>query len=125
MKKMATILLVEAIEPGLRFWTDVVGFDVTHRIEHEGRLGFVMLNKGDVEVHLQTRRVTAADAPELARFSGPPSCVLYFDVDDLEATIRRLEDLEVVIPKRKTFYGTTEVYVREPCGYVVGFAEVG
>lgn len=125
MKKMATILLVEAIEPGLKFWTDVVGFDLTHRIDHDGKLGFVMLNKGDIEVHLQTRAITAKDAPHLAGFKFPPACVLYFDVEDLDSLLRKLDGLEVVIPKKKTFYGTTEIYVREPCGHIVGFAQVG
>ena len=125
MKKLASILLVEEIEPGLPFWTEALGFEVTQKIDHEDKLGFVMLAKGDIEIHLQTRAITKKDAPHLADFWFPAACVLYFDVDDLDAVIKKLNGIEVVIPKRKTFYGTTEIYVREPCGHVVGFAEIG
>ena len=121
--KLATILLVEEIEPGIRFWTEALGFCMTQQIEHEGKMGFVMLTKGDIEIHLQTRAITKKDAPHLAEFSFPAACVLYFDVDDLDGLIKKFEGIEVVIPKRKTFYGTTEIYVREPCGHVVGFAK--
>lgn len=30
----------------------------------------------------------------------------------------------VVKPRHKTFYGSTELYVREPGGHVVGFAQM-
>ena len=123
MKKLATILLVEEIEPGLQFWTDALGFEVTHKIDYEDKLGFVMLNQGEIEIHLQTRAITKKDAPHLAAFQFPAACVLYFDVDNLDALIKKLVGLEVVLPKRKTFYGTTEIYVREPCGHIIGFAQ--
>jgi len=30
-----------------------------------------------------------------------------------------------VKPRHKTFYGSTEIYVREPGGHTVGFAQMG
>lgn len=36
-----------------------------------------------------------------------------------------MEGFEVVVPRRSTFYGAEEVFVREPGGNVVGFAEFG
>ena len=124
LTKLATILLVEKIEPGIKFWTEILEFKITQQIDHEGKLGFVMLSKGDIEIHLQTRSITEQHAPALSTFRYPPACVLYFDVDNLDELLERMKTVEVVIPKHKTFYGTTEVYVREPCGHVLGFAQI-
>ncbi len=41
---------------------------------------------------------------------------------DLEAAERALARAPVVKPRHQTFYGSTEFYVREPGGNVVGFA---
>jgi hypothetical protein len=34
-------------------------------------------------------------------------------------------DYELLVPRRKTFYGAEEIFVREPGGNVVGFAQFG
>ena len=43
-------------------------------------------------------------------------------VDALDEVIGALGDTEVVVPRRQTFYGMDEVFVRAPCGTLVGFA---
>jgi uncharacterized glyoxalase superfamily protein PhnB len=123
LKKMTTILLVEEIELGLDFWTQTLGFSVTFKMDHNEKLGFVILSQGNWEVMLQTRDSMGSDVPALAQFRFPPACVLYFDVEKLDDLLPKLAGLEVVVPKRKTFYGAWEVFVREPCGHVLGFAE--
>lgn len=35
----------------------------------------------------------------------------------------QLKGIEYVVPKRDTFYGMTEVIVRDPAGHVVAFAQ--
>jgi hypothetical protein len=44
-------------------------------------------------------------------------------VDDINAVERVVAGLEVVVPRRTTFYGAEEIFVRAPCGTVVGFAQ--
>ena len=44
-------------------------------------------------------------------------------IDDLDAIKPTLEAGEVVVPERKTFYGSREILVRAPCGAIVNFAE--
>jgi hypothetical protein len=43
-------------------------------------------------------------------------------IEDLDATEQALSGAPVVKARHKTFYGSTEFYVREPGGNVVGFA---
>ena len=124
MKKLTPILTVDAIEPGLGFWVDRLGFTVTAEVPAGDRLGFVMLDKEGLELMLQTRAsVEADDARLAAELSGGATC-LYLEVADLDSILERLGGVPVVVPKRTTFYGATEVFVREPGGHIVGFAEM-
>ena len=47
---------------------------------------------------------------------------LFIEVDALDPVIAALGDTEVLVPRRTTFYGMDEIFVRPACGTVVGFA---
>jgi len=123
MKKLTPVLVVERIEPCLQFWIERLGFQKTVEVPKGDRLGFVILTKGNVEVMYQSRASVAKDIPALATQSGPSSTILYIEVEKLDSVIQALKGIDLVVPKRKTFYGATEIGVREPGGTVVVFAE--
>jgi hypothetical protein len=120
LKRITPILLVDEIEPCLAFW-DALGFDKTADVPHDGRLGFVILEKSGLEIMYQTRASVAADIPALADAPGAGT-FLFLEVMDLDATIEAIEGAPVVFPRRKTFYGMEEICVREPGGNTVTFA---
>lgn len=123
MKKLTPILAVEAIEPTLPFWVDALGFEKTAEVPHDDALGFVILQKNDREVMLQTVASMKADVPAIVPPAGG-SC-LFLEVEDLAEIERAMEGFDVVVPRRSTFYGAEEIFVREPGGNVIGFAEFG
>ena len=121
MKKLTPVLVVDALEPVLSFWTDRLGFEVTVTVPHEDRLGFAILVKDQVEIMYQSRASVAADAPKVGDYvTGSP--VLFIEVEDVDSIEKKLKGVEVVVPRRQTFYGMDEIFVRAPCGTVVGFA---
>ena len=120
-KRLTPILNVEAIEPCLPFWTDRLGFVLTTEVPDGDRLGFVILQKDGVELMYQTHASLSQDVPAVAE-QGRDG-LLFIEVDDVDAVARALEGIEVVVPMRTTFYGAREIFVRAPCGTVVGFAE--
>ena len=125
MKKVTPILVVDAIEPCLGFWTERLGFTVNAQVPEGDRLGFVILQRDGVEVMYQTRSGIAADVPSVAASGAGSRTLLFIEVSDVNDVARRLEGVEVVVPMRTTFYGAREIFVRAPCGTVVGFAEFG
>lgn len=125
MKKLTPIIVVDAIEPCLPFWTERLGFTLATEVPHEDRLGFVILTHGAVEVMYQTRAGIAADVPSVAASGAGTRTLLYLEVNDVTDVARRLEGIEVAVPMRKTFYGSEEFFVRAPCGTLVGFAQFG
>jgi len=125
MKKLTPILYVDAIEPCLPFWVDRLGFVRATEVPHEGKLGFVILARGGLEVMYQTWASAAADVAGATKRTKGRSAALYIEVDNLDDVERALRGADLVHPRRKTFYGATEIFVREPGGHVVGFAQMG
>lgn len=123
MKKLTPILTVEAIEPSLPFWVDALGFTKTTEVPHEDALGFVILEKDGREVMLQTVASMKADVPAVV--PRPGGSILFLEIEDLSAIEAVVGDYELLVPRRKTFYGAEEIFVREPGGNVVGFAQFG
>lgn len=123
MKKITPILVVEAIEPTLPFWVDALGFEKTVEVPHGDALGFAILQKDGHEVMLQTAASVEDDVPAAL----PPlrGSILFIEVDDLSTWERAVEGYEIVVPRRSTFYGADEIFVREPGGNVIGFAQFG
>ena len=123
LRRSTPVLFVEAIEPSLDFWRDRLGMSVTAEVEHGDRLGFVLLSAGNTRVMLQTRASLAGDMPQLVEKDAHTSVLLYIDVDDLDATAKKLEGIPLLVPRRTTFYGAHEIGVREPGGNVVLFSQ--
>jgi uncharacterized glyoxalase superfamily protein PhnB len=113
---------VEEIEPVLPFWIDRLGFERTAEVPEGDRLGFVILQKGGVQIMYQTRGSVQGDVPALADTPMGGS-LLFIEVEDLDAVERALNGIAPIVPRRTTFYGAEEVVVREPAGNVVTFAQ--
>jgi len=123
MKKLTPNLIVAAIEDCLPFWVDRLGFEKTVEVPHGGRIGFVILKRGPVEIMLQSRPSLEDDVAPIA--TGPHRAVVYLEVDDLTPIRAALAGYPLVVPERATPYGAREIIVRDPAGHVVFFAQHG
>ena len=124
LTQLTPVLVVEAVEPCLAFWTGRFGFTAENEVPGpDGKLVFASAKKDAIEVMYQTRASVMADQPALAGEMNGRSIVLFVTVPDLDAVERALAGVPVVKARHKTFYGSQELYVREPGGHVVGFAQ--
>jgi hypothetical protein len=122
MKKLSPVIMVEAIEPCLSFW-ERLGFTKTAEVPEGDRLGFVILAKDAVEVMYQTYESVEKDAPGLVAHDRGHGAALFIEVGDIASVERAMDGIELVVPRRQTFYGMDEVGVKEPGGHVVMFAQ--
>ena len=124
LKQLTPVLIVETVEPCLKFWVDRLGFAITNQVPGpDGKLIFASVQLGPVEVMYQTRASVVDEQPGVAKDLMGHSVALFITVEDLDTVARSLDGAPVVKPRHKTFYGSTEIYVREPGGNTVGFAE--
>ncbi len=124
VKKITPVLLVTEIEPILPFWIDRLGFAKTIEVPDGDKLGFVAFQKGGLEVMYQTYASVEHDAPPpmvAAGRKGPT--YLYLEVDDLDAALARMRDINKVMPERTAFYGMREFAVQDPAGHFLTFAQ--
>ena len=122
LNKLTPVLVVDAIEPCLAFWVERLGFTKVAEVPDGDRLGFVILEKDGIEVMYQSRESVRKDIPGLADVPAGGTS-LYIDVADIAAIERAVKGLEIVVPRRKTFYGADEIGVREPGGNAVIFGQ--
>ncbi len=133
IQSVSPLITVDAIEPCLGFWTDALGFEVTVTVPEDpallgtdaaadAPLGFAMLQAGDVTVMLQSGGSLDLDLPGLSDEVVPANAMLFIKVDALDPFIPRLGGLEIVHERRTTFYDMDEIFVRSPCGTIVGLA---
>lgn len=123
------IMVVDAVEPCLAFWTERLGFETVATVPHGDAVGFAMLQRDDAVVMYQSRAsveddlVAAAPARQgLAEELAGSTSALFVKVDGLDPVLDAMAGVEIVVPRRQTFYGMDEVFVRAPCGSLVGLA---
>jgi uncharacterized glyoxalase superfamily protein PhnB len=122
--QLTPVLLVDRVEPCLAFWTERLGFTLENQVPGpDGALVFASVRHGGVEVMYQTRESVIAERPDAAAELTGHSTALFLAVDDIDAAERAMAGAPVVKARHTTFYGSTELYVREPGGNTVGFAQ--
>ncbi|MFZ0979180.1 MAG: VOC family protein [Candidatus Acidiferrales bacterium] len=122
VKKITPVLLVDEVEPCLRFWKERLGFDVAIEVPEGDKIGFVSLQKAGVELMYQTHASVEKDSSFLAQGYAKGPSFLYIEVDDVIAATK---GAAVVMPERKAFYGAREIGVKDPAGHILTFAQFG
>ncbi len=126
IKQLTPVMVVDQVEPCLAFWVERFDFAVENQVPaQDGKLIFASAAKDGVEVMYQTRASVIAERPAAAAELTGHSIALFLTVADIDATEKALAGAPVVKPRHQTFYGSTEIYVREPGGNTVGFAAFG
>lgn len=124
VKRITAVLLVKEIEPLIPFWVDRLGFAKTVEVPDGNKLGFVIFQKGSVEVMYQTYSSAEKDAPPaMSAEARKGPTYLYMEVDNLDAVVSAMKDARLVMPVRTAFYGMKEFAVQDPGGHFITFAE--
>ena len=120
-RRLTPLLPVEDLEGVIRFYTDVLGFDLTSSRQQQGELEWCRLRCGKVEVMFFSPEADG-DAP--AELPGRKSVILYLFPSDLDVLYRDLKAKGCsVSPMRATFYGLDEFDLSDPTGYTLVFAQ--
>jgi uncharacterized glyoxalase superfamily protein PhnB len=125
VKRITPVLFAEEVEPCVKFWVDRLGFQKTAEVPEGNKLGFAMLQKGNVELMYQSYASADKDASSISQLVRKGPTFLYVEVDSLDETIAAIHGAEVVMPVRTTFYGAKEISIKDPAGHFITFAQFG
>lgn len=124
VKRLTPVLYVREIEPCFDLWVNRLGFRKTIEVPEGARLGFVAFAKGKIEIMYQTLESVGKDVPAFAS-RAPGQTNLFLEVEDIDAIEAAVNGIPHAVPRRKTFYGSTEVGIQDPAGNTILFAEMG
>ena len=125
VKKITAVLLVEEVEPCVKFWVERLGFEKTAEVPDGDKVAFAMLQKGGAEIMYQSYASVEKDHPHPDTLARRGPTFLYIEVDDLAKTLAATAGAEVVMAERTTFYGAKEFGVKDPAGHFLTFAQFG
>jgi glyoxylase I family protein len=121
---VAPLLQVFDMPTAVRFYRDILGFEVVNTSRPGEHFDWALLKFRGVEIMLNTA-YEADDrplAPDPARVSAHSDTCLYFGCEDLDGAYRHLSahGLHVHSPKVAP-YGMKQLYVNDPDGYGLCF----
>jgi uncharacterized glyoxalase superfamily protein PhnB len=125
VKKITAVLLVDEVDPCVRFWKEQLGFEVAIEVPDGNKIGFVSMQKAGVELMYQSYASVEKDSSFSAQDYAKGPSFLYIEVDSLDDVIAAAKGARVVMPERKTFYGAREIGMKDPAGHVLTFAQFG
>jgi uncharacterized glyoxalase superfamily protein PhnB len=124
VKRVTPVLFAENIEPCLEFW-EHLGFKRAMEVPDGATLAFAAVQKDGVEVMYQSFASAMKDgsASAATKQKLDSSGFLYVEVGDLDAILAGLKSTQLEVEKHTTFYGATEIVVRDPGGHFITFAQ--
>ena len=123
IKQITPIMIVREIESHLPFWENM-GFKCVADVQHEGKLGFVMLVNENAHVMLQSEASAIADL-KVKSYVKAGDVVQYIDIDSITEAEKFIKAMnaKILVGPRTTDYGAKEIFVLIEDKFVIGFAE--
>ncbi|MDQ2765746.1 MAG: VOC family protein [Gemmatimonadota bacterium] len=124
--RLTPVMVVDSVDACLPFWTEKLGFELTNHVPGpDGSMIFAILERDGIEVMYQSAASVLEDGTMTEAELAGHSVGLFVTVHSLDDIEPRLAGAPVVKARHQTFYGSTEIYVKEPGGNTVGFAQMG
>jgi glyoxylase I family protein len=124
MESLVPLLQVFDMPTSIRFYRDILGFEVTQTSEPGDDCDWALLENNHAEVMLNTayERDERPAAPDPARIAAHEDTGLFIGCPDLDAAYEHLRaaGLEVKPPQTQD-YGMRQLYVSDPDGYNICF----
>ena len=128
VRGLAPLLQVFHMPTAIRFYRDVLGFEVTARSapmsSDPDDVNWAMLQLNDAVVMLNTAYdpEDTPEAPDPARWSGHQDAALFIGCPDVDAAYEVLRSKGVDCePPRVAWYGMTQLYLKDPDGFGICF----
>ena len=124
VKRVTPVLFVQNVGSCLEFW-ERLGFKRTMEVPDGPTLAFAAVQKDGTEIMYQSFTSATKDpsASAAARQRLESHAFLYVEVADLEAILVALKGVQLEVENHTTFYGATEIMVRDPGGHFITFAQ--
>jgi uncharacterized glyoxalase superfamily protein PhnB len=118
-------LVVRDIERSIRFYCDVLDFELDKHVPEKSPFVFASVRGGGIEVFLNQQEIVVQEYPAFKDVPIGGTLTLYLvmqGVDDLHNEIQE-RGIPVLMPLETKFYGVREFAIADPDGYILTLAE--
>ena len=121
MNDLIPMLMCDDTQQSIAFYTEMLGFSVTGRMDDVGKSGWASLNQGATQIMLASPHGGSTPVKVEGRY---PQMVLYFYPDDVEALHADLQSKGCLVSDLVVrFYGMKEFELLDPSGHVLVFGQ--
>jgi catechol 2,3-dioxygenase-like lactoylglutathione lyase family enzyme len=125
VRGVCALLQVFDMPTSVRFYRDVLGFDIVQTSPRDGDQfdwGLLRLDNAEVMLNTAYEQDDRPAAPDDKRVAGHGDTCLYFGCPDVDAVYRHLRSSGVDVQEPTVApYGMKQLYVRDPDGYGLCF----
>ncbi len=118
-------LVVRDVERSIRFYCDVLDFELDKHVPEKPPFVFASVRGGGVEIFLNEHTTVIEEYPAFGKIPIGGTLTLYMamqGIDDLYSDMRS-NGAKVVMPIETKFYGVREFAIADPDGYIITLAE--
>ncbi|HET9698344.1 MAG TPA: VOC family protein [Terriglobales bacterium] len=118
-------LVVRDVERSVRFYCDVLGFEVDKHVPDQQPFVFASIRGGGIEIFLNEQKTVVGEYPAFKDVPLGGTFTLYLamqGVDELHQEIQK-QRIPIVMPIETKFYGVREFAIADPDGYLLTLAE--
>ena len=124
LTRLTPNIIVSNVEQSLAFYRDVLGFQQTVTVPDAAPYVFAIVESGPVEIFLNDLKTAVAEYPAFADRPVGGTLTLFIHVTGIAEIYETLrQQVTVVMPLEKKWYGVTEFAFTDPDGYIITFAE--
>ncbi len=128
-------LMVGDVNRSMDFYQNILGFSIHMAVDEDKEffvsdppsgttLVYAQLERDGVEIMLQQQESMINDLPVFSGCDIGASVSFYILVEDLAGLFAQVQGrTDCIREPETTWYGMREFYIRDPDGYVLGFAE--
>jgi catechol 2,3-dioxygenase-like lactoylglutathione lyase family enzyme len=118
-------LVVRDVEKSLRFYCDVLDFELDKHVPEQPPFVFASVRGGGVEIFLNEFNASIAEYPAFGQVPIGGTLTFYVamqGVNELYEKVR-CDGCKILMPIETKFYGVREFAIADPDGYVITLAE--
>jgi uncharacterized glyoxalase superfamily protein PhnB len=124
-QKLTPNLVVGDVAESLKFYQNVLGFDLGITVPEEAPYVFGSVTSGAVEIFFNDKKAVGEDYPPLVARPIGGTLTLFLEVEGIEEILSRVQNsgAKIVMPLKTQFYGMREFAFEDAEGWVITIAE--
>ena len=125
LKSLTPNLMVTNVNETIDFYIKTLDFELLQTVPEEGALDWGFVKKDEVMIMFQKDHSIQEEYPALKGLNTGGALTLYIRVENVSEWYEKIKDqVKLIKPLNKTFYGANEFAIQDPNGFILTFSDI-